>query len=120
VSELRVAAPLQMCAPAWFEEFIEPLPIIRHKAGLDHERHYKNIAIFQPYHAHGKDLLALLTACEAAGWIVNISGTSNYWPGTSFRIAIYRPEDQAQFQEYVSLTTKVEDIVVPTEEDSIE
>jgi hypothetical protein len=119
VSELRVAAPLQMCAPVWFEEFIERLSVNTYKAGLDHQRHYKNVAIFQPYKAQGKDLLALLTACEAAGLIVDISGISNYWPGTTFRIAIYRPDDEAQFHEYVALTTNAEDIVVPTEEYSV-
>ena len=108
-----------MSAPVWFDKFIETLSISKYNAGLDHERHYKNIAVFQPYRAEGKALYALLAACEAAGLIVDISGISSYWPGTTFRIAIYRPEDEAQFHEYVSLTTNAEDIVVPTEEYSV-
>jgi len=91
----------------------------KHKAGLDHERRYKDVAIYQPYDAVGAELLVLLNACEQAGLVVDISGISRYWPGSTFRIAIYRPEDAAQFREYRSLTEEADDIVVPMEEDSV-
>jgi hypothetical protein len=109
-----------MCAPVWFDEFIGGLSIDRYKAGLDHQRHYGNVAVFQPYKAEGRHLLSFLSACEAAGLSVDISGISNYWPGTTFRIAVYRPEDEAEFQEYVASITNADGIVVPTEEDSVE
>jgi len=122
MAELRVAAPLSMCAPSWFDSFIwkvEGLAGKKHKAGLDHERHFKNVALFQPYHANGKELLILLDACERAGLVIDFSGVSRYWPGTTFRIAIYRPEDAQQFREYVALTKNAE-ITVPMEDDQLD
>lgn len=102
ILKVYAAAPLEMCFPEWFEEFCEThLPDLRqYKAGLDHHRHYKNIAIAQPYAADGESLLELLTACHANGLKVRLVGASNYYPGRTFTIAIYRPQDEKQLEEY--------------------
>jgi hypothetical protein len=100
--EIHVAAKTTFGPPKWFEEFLakEKLDSLNHNTGVDHPRHYKNIALLHPYFAIGKDLLKLLNACESQGLTVDIGGTSNYYPSATFRIAVYHPKDEEQFREY--------------------
>jgi hypothetical protein len=85
--------------PNWFEDFIVAAKIPDPFAsGLDHWRSFKNVAVFSPYKATGEDLLRLLQASSRAGLLVHFSGRSSYDPKT-FQIAIYRPQDAADFHE---------------------
>ena len=103
-SKLYRAAKLQMSSPRWFTEVEEAIRergvSFQHDAGLDHHRHYKNVAIFQPYHAEGKDLAILLAVCHEMGLKVHLCGSSYYLPGRTFSIAVWRPQDDKQFHEY--------------------
>jgi hypothetical protein len=99
---VNTSMPLEFCFPQWFEEIHEEIKarINYRNGGLDHERHYKNIAFAQPYHAHGDALAIVLEICHKHGLKTYLNGASQHWPSRTFSIAIYRPEDEAQFQEY--------------------
>ncbi len=105
IDEICQGPELKEGAPTWFDEFMtrHPLKEFRTKSGLRHERRFKNVAIFQPYHAYGKNLLAFLENCTAANLEVYLTGLCSYAPSWTFTIAIYHPEDQREAMEYVAL-----------------
>jgi|SRR5208282_5685872 len=100
---------LESGCPDWFEEILNELQR-DHRAGLDHERHYKSVAFLQPYDAEGDKLAALLAACFKRGFKVHLKGSSYYSPGSTFSIVVYRPEDAPQFHEYNWLAEKLDEV----------
>ena len=105
--EIYQGPELKEGAPTWFHEFMTKYPLSElPDAGLRRERGFKNVAIFQPYHAHGKNLLALLENCTASNLEVYLTGLCSYAPSWTFTIAIYHSEDQRQVMEYVALCQK--------------
>ena len=117
MSELFVLRDPSWNTPEWFDEFIESMGgefKFRGDGGFDHPRGYKNVAVLQPYHARGEALLELLSACKEHGLKVYISGRTNYYPGSTFTIVIYKPEDEQQMGEYAQAALSCHDIEVPT------
>jgi hypothetical protein len=102
---LHRAARLEFGVPDWFDE-VEKDPAARgihnsdHDAGLDHYRHFGPVAFLQPYDAQGEQLAVLLDVCAKRGLKVVFNGASYYYPGRTFSIAIFRPEDEQQFRRY--------------------
>jgi hypothetical protein len=88
--------------PKWFMQFAkdEGFHPRDQDLGLDHPRHFQQIALFAPYEVGGK-LSKLLAACANRGLVVNIRGACFYSDDT-FRIAVYRPEDADSYQDFQS------------------
>jgi hypothetical protein len=119
--KLKIAPPLYVGSPKWFESILKDNQgtFDAYNAGIDHLRHFKNVAIMQPYHAHGSELSKFLLLCESHKLIVKIFGVSNYWPGFTFTIIVYRAEDEKEFQEYWS-RVRTTDIITPSRKDLFE
>ena len=103
--------------PPWFEEFLESWkgnPGYRESdCGLAHGCRYKNVAIFAPYHAYGRELCEFLLECQRRGFETFLAGESYYYPSRCFTICVYRKEDESEMEEFVAgIDTK---IAVPTE-----
>jgi hypothetical protein len=99
---LYTSAPLEFGFPQWFEDIYEEILEQTNfsDAGIDHQRHYKNIAFNQTYCAHGEGLDVLLDVCHKYGLKVHLNGASQHYPSRTFSIAIYRQQDEAQFHDY--------------------
>jgi hypothetical protein len=112
--KLKVAPNLFVGAPQWWEEIQSKTDCQSWKrdAGLDHLRHFKNLFICQPYHLEGEALAKLLELCRAEGLVVKISAISNYWPGHTISLIIFRPEDQQDYHDY-DKRIRTSEIVVP-------
>jgi len=105
-------------APTWFETLQQNQPeLFTHDAGVDHVRHYKQVAILQPYHADGTLLLQLLNFLSKQNLAVSLSGTTNYYPSRTFTIFVYRPEDAEQLAEF-TMKTRESEICVPSEKEA--
>jgi hypothetical protein len=118
VLKLKVAPNLFVGAPQWWNDVLQRNTEISNRgwlrdAGLDHLRHFKNLFICQPYYIEGEALAKLLEACRAEGLIVKISAISNYWPGHTISLIIFRPVDQQDYHEFVS-RIRTSELVVPS------
>jgi hypothetical protein len=118
--KLRVAPNLFIGAPQWWDEVLQRTTQIQrrervgwwHQSGLDHLRHFKNLFVCQPYGIEGEALTKLLELCRCEGLVLKIMGPSNHYPSCTFSLMIFRPQDQADYQEFVSRIRSSE-IVVP-------
>lgn len=86
-------------SPKWFykfakEEGFDPRDT---DLGLDHPRHFKQIALFASYPIPGVGLSRLLVVCAKGGLGVHVRAGCFYSDDT-FGISIYRPEDYEAFR----------------------
>jgi hypothetical protein len=82
--------------PRWLEKLLD-----RHEgwAGsnnrmFDHLRHIRKIAFVEPYGASDKEIAFLVAFCTEKNLRFAITGNSAHYPGRTFRIVIWRPQDE--------------------------
>lgn len=95
--------------PRWLAEALglpwskDITPTLDNVAGFDHVRTYKSrIVISQPYEADGElgDTLANL---HKLGICIRLWGVSPYYPGRTFSLLLWRPEDEDLAREIMEV-----------------
>jgi hypothetical protein len=95
--------------PKWLVEAIglewdkDLIPRLDKDAGFDHVRTYKSrVVISQPYEADGS-IGETLAKLQKRGIRIRVWGTSPYYPGNTFSIVLWRPQDDSFAHEVMEL-----------------
>lgn len=87
--------------PKWLEKLLDQQEWSRLAEVLDHRRHVGNIAYAEPYGASDTALLSLGEFCRKHGLRFSIIGKSNHYPSQTFRLVIWRPQDEEELKKLV-------------------
>ena len=99
---MKLRRPTSNDTPDWFTDFWNSWEDRdKYDNCLDHGRSYKNVAIFAPYGAIGRELCGFLAECERQSFEVDLVGKTYYYPSASFTICICRKEDEEELWEFV-------------------
>jgi hypothetical protein len=81
------------CFPSWLEKSLAKEDGWQRRYVFDHLRHVGPIAFSEPYGAGNEDFAFLVKFCEKHGLRFSASGHSAHFPGQTFRLVIWRPQD---------------------------
>jgi hypothetical protein len=86
------------CFPRWLEKMFEKGGGIKyeHPHLFDHLRHIGPIGFMEPYAASDKEIAFLVTFCAENNLRFAITGHSAHYPGATFRVVIWRPQDEKE------------------------
>ena len=73
--------------PGWMMYFLDHSGVF-----LDHPRTQGDRLVAHPYDMRLRDVDALVSAVKSAGLDMYLTGSSEYFPGSTFKVVIYRPE----------------------------
>jgi hypothetical protein len=85
--------------PDWLRKLIDDDPPPRFGNIVEHPRHIGNIGFSEPYGCTAEEMMWLGQFCIRHGLRFSLIGHSHHYPGSTFRLAIWRPQDHEQLKE---------------------